>query len=745
MKQGFNKKDREASILSTSYGAIILKNVFTVFNLICFLIAIPLIWVGSYKNLLYLGTVFGNIIIGIFQECRAKHTIQKLSLKIEPKVDVEIDGTWVELEANKVQCHDRCRFQSGKQVAVDCRIISGAVEVNESLLTGESVPVIREKGELLMAGSIIISGRCYATAECVGKDCYLRRIEQAVKQYKAPVSRLMRDLKRIAIATGVSIIPVGALLTIMEYRSFGIHDAVVHASAAMLSVMPIGLMLLASVSLAVGVIRLSKRGALARDLYCIEALARVNILCVDKTGTLTDGNLDVKAASSIVGGKLVELDEKTKQMLCNFVLAMPNDNVTAQALSKHFHCENGIEPLSITPFSSARKCTQMEFEDGNYVLGAPDWVLNSCPAWLKATVDEIAITGCRVLMFAKDDEPLALLALTDTIRSTVPDTLRYFQDEGVAISLISGDHEKTVQAVADTLGLEGTVQDCTKLETLEDFIEAVESSLLFARVTPDKKALIITAMQKSGRYVAMVGDGVNDLPALKQAECAIAMAAGADAPKQVSQLVLMDNDFSTLPKIMLEGRRIVNNIKRSSQLFLKKSIFSLCIALVMLIFGVQYPYVNIQWTIIGMFTVGIPAFFLAMEPNNLRFKGNFIRDVVSEALPGALVNLIYVLLAQFVLPSWGYSEMQVQTVIIYLTATVGLVVLLRCCLPFNKLRVALLISMTVLMLGSLLLLPGLLEIALPDLKTLLIIVPLTVLSLPLLKLLKIPLDKLQKE
>lgn len=731
-------------MLALSYGAIVAKNVFTVFNLICFLIAIPLLWVGEYKNLLYLGTVLCNIVIGIFQECRAKYTIEKLSLRIEPKVDVEVDGEFVEMPADKVLCHDRCRFQSGKQVAVDCRILSGAVEVNESLLTGESVPVIKEKGELLLAGSIIISGRCYATAECVGRECYLRRIEQAVKQYKAPKSKLMRDLKRIAIATGLSIVPVGALLTIMELRLYGLHDAIVHASAAMLSVMPIGLMLLASVALAVGVIRLSKKGALARDLYCIEALARVNILCVDKTGTLTDGNLDVKAASSIEGESLVELDEKVKQKLCNFVLAMPKDNVTARALSEHFNCEQTEQPIAVIPFSSARKCTQMTFSDGDYVLGAPDWVIPDCPRWLKDAVDSIAITGARVLLLARDGAPLALIALTDTIRSTVFDTLEYFQSEGVSISLISGDHEKTVQAVARSLGLEGEVFDCTKLETEADFSEAVSKGLLFARVTPDKKAMIISAMQRAGNYVAMVGDGVNDLAALRQAECAIAMAAGADAPKQVSQLVLMDNDFSTLPKILLEGRRIVNNIKRSSQLFLKKSIFSLCIALVMLIFGVQYPYENIQWTVIGMFTVGIPAFFLALEPNNLRFTGSFIRDVVSEALPGALVNLVFVLAAQFILPSWGFTPMEVRTVIIYLTALVGLAVLLRCCLPFNKLRAALMISMTVLMLGALILLPSLLEIQLPTLRTLAVIAPLTALSLPLLDFLKTLLDKAQK-
>lgn len=748
MAKKSQKHQQEASILSYSYGQIVLKNIFTVFNLICFLIAVPLILVGSYKNLLYLGTVFGNIVIGIFQEFRAKRTIEKLSLKIEPKVDVEIDGEFVEVEAEKVQCNDRCRFQSGKQVAVDCRIISGAVEVNESLLTGESVPVIKERGELLMAGSIIISGRCYATAECVGRDCYLRRIEQAVKQYKAPVSRLMRDLKRISIATGVAILPIGVLLMITELKAFGMFDAVVHASAAMLSVMPIGLMLLASVSLAVGVIRLSKRGALARDLYCIEALARVNVLCVDKTGTLTNGDLTVHAASSIEGERLVELKEDDKEMLCNFVLAMPKDNVTAKALAENFSCEATMEPSSIVPFSSARKCTQMEFKNGVYTLGAPDWVIPHLPEWLKLTIDEVAMTGCRVLLFARDEQPLALLAMTDTIRSSVPKTLEYFKNEGVSLCLISGDHEKTVQSIAEKLGIGGKAVDCTALKTMEDFDKAAEGDLVFARVTPDKKASLVQALQRAGLYVAMVGDGVNDLPALKQADCAIAMASGADAPKQVSQLVLMEDDFDTLPQIMLEGRRIVNNIKRSSQLFLKKSIFSFLVAIIMLIFGTAYPFENIQWTVIGMFTVGIPAFFLALEPNNLRFSGHFIRDVVSEALPGALVNLLYVLLAQYVLPAWGFTELEVQTVVIYLTALVGLAVLLRCCLPFNKLRLALLAAMSLLMLSSLLLLPGLLGIMIPNLKALMIIVPMAALSPFLLMLLsglisrvKKPLDK----
>ncbi|MDO4543817.1 MAG: HAD-IC family P-type ATPase [Clostridia bacterium] len=739
-----SKREHEASLLSYSYGRIILKNIFTVFNLICFLIAVPLLLVGSYKNLLYLGTVFCNIVIGIFQECRAKRTIEKLSLQIEPKVDVEIDGEFVELAADKVQCNDRCRFQSGKQVAVDCRIISGAVEVNESLLTGESVPVIKERGELLMAGSIIISGRCYATAECVGRDCYLRRIEQAVKQYKAPVSRLMRDLRRISIATGVSILPIGVLLMITEYKAFGMFDAVVHASAAMLSVMPIGLMLLASVSLAVGVIRLSKRGALARDLYCIEALARVNVLCVDKTGTLTNGNLSIRAASSICGETLTELTEADKEMLCNFVLAMPKDNVTAKALAEHFNCEATSEPLSIIPFSSARKCTQMEFSNGTYTLGAPDWVLPSCPEWLRSIIDDIALSGCRVLMFAKDESPLALIALTDTIRDSVPDTLGYFQNEGVKICLISGDHEKTVQAIAKSLGLYGKVCDCTALNTASDFENAVKGDLLFARVTPDKKASLVAALQNSGLYVAMVGDGVNDLPALKQADCAIAMASGADAPKQVSQLVLMDDNFDTLPQILLEGRRIVNNIKRSSQLFLKKSIFSLCIAIIMLIFTTPYPFENIQWTLIGMFTVGIPAFFLALEPNNLRFSGHFIRDVVSEALPGALVNLLFVLLAQYALPPLGFTELQTQTVVIYLTALVGLAVLLRCCLPLNRLRSALLITMSTLMIGSLLLLKTLLGIQIPDLRCLIVIVPLAAAAPFLLLLLSKVISRVKK-
>ncbi|MCL2672373.1 MAG: HAD-IC family P-type ATPase [Clostridiales bacterium] len=709
------KKQDDKSLLAYSLRHIIIKNVCTVFNLLCLILAVPLFLVHSYKNLLYLGTVAANLAIGIFQEYRAKLTVERMSLKIEPRVTIVRGDAAMSVRAEEVCCGDLCVFAAGQQVAVDCTVKRGAVEANESLITGESMPVLRQRGDALNAGAIVVSGQCEAEANCDGGGEYLRSIEEAVKQYRAPLSLLMRDLRRLSAISGLAVLPVGILLFLTEFTDFGVQSAVVHASAAMLSVMPLGLMLLSSVSLAVGVLRLSKKAALTRDLYCIEALARVNVLCVDKTGTLTDGNLTVAEAFDIDTDKLTPLSDATHERLCNFVLAMPRDNATARALAETFNCGTTEEPAEIVPFSSARKRTEMRFASGLYAIGAPDWVLPELPNWLHAHMDEFAEQGLRVLLFAKDERATALIVLKDSIRENVGETLSFFKRENVDICLMSGDYEKTVRAVARKLALGSEVLDCSALETPEDYAGAAAKYRLFARVTPDKKALLIEAMQKKGLCVAMVGDGVNDLPALKRADCAIAMASGADAPKHVAQLVLLNDDFATLPHALLEGRRVVKKIQRSAQLYMKKSIFSFALALLTLCFSISYPFENIQWTIIGFFTVGLPSVVLALEPCNELFIGDFIKSVLARAVPGALLNLILVLAARFILPALGVSATQTQTMVIWLTAICGMTILISICRPFNTMRRWLCVAMGLLLAASLIVLRGMLEIGVPDL------------------------------
>ena len=730
------KRSHDKSLLAFSLGHIIVKNLCTVFNLICLLLAVPLILVHSYKNLLYLSTVFANLCIGVFQEYRAKRVVEKLSLQIEPRVEVQQGDGFAPIAAEEVECHDLCRFSAGQQVAVDCTIKNGAVEVNESLLTGESAPALKQRGQQVLAGSIVVSGQCEAEAQCTGRDSYLKKLEDVVKTYRAPVSKLMRDLRRIAAAAGLSILPVGALLLVTELRNFGIEEAVVHVSAAMLSVMPMGLMLLASASLALGVLRLSKKHALTRDLYCIETLAGVNVLCVDKTGTLTDGKLTVAEAYGTEGGNLEALPESVKQSLCNFVLAMPKDNATAAALAEIFSCAETEEPIEIYPFSSARKRTEMRFDSGTYAVGAPDWVVAELPEWLHGEVNRFADEGLRVLLFAKDEQPQALLILKDTIRENVPETLAFFKREQVDICLLSGDYVNTVRAVAGKLGLGTDVADCSAIKTDAEFLQSVETHRLFARVTPDRKAQLVEALQAYGLCVAMVGDGVNDLPALRVADCAIAMAAGADAPKQVAQLVLLNNDFATLPQVILEGRHVVSKIMRSAQLFMKKSIFSFSIALLMLLFSLPYPYQNIQWTIIGFFAVTIPSLVLALEPDRELFYGNFIKSMLAVSLPAAFLNLLFVLLATFILPLFGFTRVQIHTIVIYLTAISALVTLFHICKPMTRVRIILCVLMSIGMFAALTVLDGLLEIGIPDRRSALLLAVMAAIAYPLLSFFK---------
>jgi len=732
MKSLFRKRPDDRSLLAFSLGHIIVKNLCTVFNLICLVVAVPLILVHSYKNLLYLTTVAANVSIGVLQEYRAKRTVAKLSLQIEPRVEVRRGNVFAGIAAEEVVCGDLCRFSAGQQVAVDCTIKNGAVEVNEALLTGESLPVLKQRGQQVPAGGIVVSGQCEAEALCAGRDSYLRKLEDVVKTYRAPRSKLMRDLRRIAATAGLSILPVGVLLLITELRRFGIEDAVVHVSAAMLSVMPMGLMLLASVSLALGVLRLSKQNALTRDLYCIEALAGINVLCVDKTGTLTDGKLTCAAAYGLEGEKLIKLPKEAHQSLCNFVLAMPRDNATATALADHFCDEVTEEPLEIYPFSSARKRTEMKFASGISAVGAPDWVLEEMPDWLQKEIDRFADEGLRVLLFAKDGIPQALLVLKDTIRESVPETLAFFKREQVEICLLSGDYVNTVRAVSKKLGLGTEVVDCSAIETDEEFLEAAQGHRLFARVTPDRKAQLVQALKSHGLCVAMVGDGVNDLPALRVADCAIAMAAGSDAPKQVAQLVLLDNDFATLPQVILEGRRVVSKIMRSAQLFMKKSIFSFSVAILMLLFALPYPYQNIQWTIMGFFAVTIPSMVLALEPNRELFYGNFIKSMLAMSLPAALLNLIFVLLAIFILPLLEYTAVQTHTIVIYVTAISALITLFHICVPMTRIRVILCALMTAGMFAALVVLRRLLEINVPDTRSALMLGVLAGIAYPLL-------------
>lgn len=681
---------------------IIQENVFTYFNLIFLVLAVLLCLVGSFRDLTFLPVIVLNTLIGIIQETRAKKVLDNLTMLNAPHAMVIRDGKKSQINAEDLVVDDIVIFEAGNQVCADAEVCAGEVQVNESLLTGESDEITKRKGDQLMSGSFIVSGQCHARLDKVGADSYISRLTlEAKAMQNTEQSEMIRSLDKLVKWVGVAIIPIGIILFIQAFvfQGEGFRSSVTSMIAAVIGMIPEGLYLLASVALAVSSIRLAQKKVLLHDMKCIETLARVNVLCVDKTGTITENTMEVQ---DVIPTKEYEEGElrPLSELLGDFTAAQSSDNITMEAMKGYFKIASGKKAVAKTGFSSASKYSSVTFEEASYVLGAPEFVLKEQYENYEEAISAHASKGARVLVFgtAKEEPdgkplkeavtPLAYVLLANPIRQEAKETFTYFAEQGVEVKVISGDNPLTVSEVAKEAGIAGAERyvDASTLHTEEEMRAAVLNNAVFGRVTPNQKRKFVQILKEEGKTVAMTGDGVNDVLALKDADCSIAMASGSDAAAQASQLVLLESDFSCMPEVVLEGRRVVNNIQRSASLFLVKNIFSFLLSLVSFVFMFTYPLEPSQISLISMFTIGVPAFFLALEPNKNIIKGHFLTNVFLKALPAALTDVLAVGALVIFGRTFGVSSADISTAATMLLSIVGFMILYTISAPMNVLR-----------------------------------------------------------
>ena len=681
---------------------IIQENVFTYFNLIFLVLAVLLCLVGSFRDLTFLPVIVLNTLIGIIQETRAKKVLDNLTMLNAPHAMVIRDGKKSQINAEDLVIDDIVIFEAGNQVCADAEVCAGEVQVNESLLTGESDEITKRKGDQLMSGSFIVSGQCHARLDKVGADSYISRLTlEAKAMQNTEQSEMIRSLDKLVKWVGVAIIPIGIILFIQAFvfQGEGFRSSVTSMIAAVIGMIPEGLYLLASVALAVSSIRLAQKKVLLHDMKCIETLARVNVLCVDKTGTITENTMEVQ---DVIPTKEYEEGElrPLSELLGDFTAAQSSDNITMEAMKRYFKIASGKKAVAKTGFSSASKYSSVTFEEASYVLGAPEFVLKEQYENYEEAISAHASKGARVLVFgtAKEEPdgkplkeavtPLAYVLLANPIRQEAKETFTYFAEQGVEVKVISGDNPLTVSEVAKEAGIAGAERyvDASTLHTEEEMRAAVLNNAVFGRVTPNQKRKFVQILKEEGKTVAMTGDGVNDVLALKDADCSIAMASGSDAAAQASQLVLLESDFSCMPEVVLEGRRVVNNIQRSASLFLVKNIFSFLLSLVSFVFMFTYPLEPSQISLISMFTIGVPAFFLALEPNQNIIKGHFLTNVFLKALPAALTDVLAVGALVIFGRTFGVSSADISTAATMLLSIVGFMILYTISAPMNVLR-----------------------------------------------------------
>ena len=694
---------------------ILRRNVLTLFNLLNLCLAGLLLWVGSHRDMLFLGVVLSNTLIGTIQELRAKRTHDRLQLLSEGRVRVMRDGVECRLSPQELVLDDVVLLSRGDQVPADATVLSGAGEADESLLTGESAPVSKAAGDTLYSGSFLVSGSVAARLTAVGADSYAGQLQLSARRVKRAQSELMRDMRRIIRWVSVLIVPIGAAMFSRQYASvdLGLRDAVTGTVASMLGMIPEGLILLTSVSLAAGVVTLGRRNALVNELFGIETLARTDVVCMDKTGTLTSGEMVLDRTLALNGVP----PEEIAAYMAALLRASADETPTVRALAEAFPASNAPEIAQAVPFSSARKWSAAQAEGlGSVVLGAPERLLKG-EALKQAQA--LAAQGLRVLALLCAPAPLcgealpeglvpaALLCLRDALRPNVQKTVRYFGEQGVTLKVISGDSPLTVSHAAAAAGVPGAdrMVDLSTIEGEKDYTALSRHYTIFGRVSPQDKQGLIEALRKDGHGVAMVGDGVNDIPALKAADCSIAMAGGSDAACRVAQITLLDADFDVMPRIVLEGRRVINNITRAASLFLVKNIFSLILSVLLLIFPFAYPFAPIQLTLVSSLTIGIPSFVLALQPSRDRVSGSFLRNVIMRALPGGVCTAALIIPLMAFSDGLGFSQDVISTLSTLIAGYSGLVVLFLTCLPLNALRGGLVAAMAVLFAGAVLLLP----------------------------------------
>lgn len=689
---------------------IIRENLLTYFNLIFVVLAACLLLVGDWKDTTFLLIVAANAAIGIVQQLRSKRTIDKLSLLSASKVRTVRDGAVTELPTAQLVREDVVELTAGCQIPADGPVLTGQVQVNEALITGEADAVTKQPGDRLLSGSFVISGKCRARMDQVGADSYASRLTLAAKKDAGPgKSEMMRSLDRLIRFIGVALIPIGAALFYNQYvvQDLGLRQSVSSMVAALIGMIPEGLFLLTSVALAVSVVRLAQNRTLIHEMNAIETLARVDVLCVDKTGTVTSPKMEVREVLPLDPEAFPETE--IADVLGAFYRCMEPDNDTARAVAEKFSYGPAWPHRETVPFSSATKWSAVNFPGrGAYVIGAPEYVLGSDVQALREHIETYARQGCRVLLLAQCDGaeegklhglvlPMALIVLENPIRPAAPKVFAYFRDQGVEVKVISGDNPVTVSAVAAQAGIQGAERyvDAQELKTDQDIARAVREYTVFGRVVPNQKRKIVRALQSQGHTVAMTGDGVNDVLALKDADCGVAMASGADAACQVAQLVLLDSDFAAMPKVVAEGRRVINNIQRASALYLVKNILSFFLALITLFAAFPYPLVPIQLTLISTLTIGIPSFFLALEPNHDLVRGKFLHNVFRRAFPGGLTAIIVILFAELFVYTFHLTLGELSTICVILMAINGILVIYYAARPLDVKRWVLLIAMAV--------------------------------------------------
>ena len=675
---------------------IVLSNVCTYFNLIFLIISILLIVVGSFRNLTFLPIIIGNTVIGIVQELRAKKTLEKMSLLNAPHSDVLRDGKLQNILSQELVKDDIVLLSAGKQICADATVISGSIHVNESLLTGEVDEIEKTPGSTLMSGSFVVSGECYAKLERVGADSYISRLSIEAKSMSGKEqSQMIRQINLIVKTVGIIIIPIAVILF---WQSFYVnHDtfskSVTSTVAAIIGMIPEGLYLLTTVALAISTMKLAGKKVLLHDMKSIETLARVDVLCVDKTGTVTEPDMKVEDVFLCKSGTHDTLhEEDLKRLLADYAFASKDNNATMKALKSYassIKIYGRKVPLKISAFSSTLKYGSITFDDGCYVLGAPEFILKSNITKYENDILPYTEKGSRVLLFAKyegddiengiekDVLPLGFISFANPIRANAVETFNYFKSQDVAIKVISGDNPQTVSQIAVQAGIENAQHyiDASLLDSDKKIAEAANNYTVFGRVTPKQKQLLVKALQNNGHTVAMTGDGVNDILAMKDADCSVAMASGSEAAAQAAQVVLLDSDFAHMPDLVYEGRRVVNNIERSASLFLVKNIFSLLLSVLSAVFMFTYPLEPAQISFVSMFTIGIPGFLLALEPNKHRIKGDFLKNVLIKALPGGLTDVVAVFAIVMCGSVFEISDDSIGTIATMIMSVVGFMIL----------------------------------------------------------------------
>ena len=729
-KAGLSNESVDSS--TKTVAQIIRSNVVTYYNLIFLIITILLIVVGSFRDLTYLPIIIANMLIGIIQELRSKKILDDLTILNTPKITVRRNGSDQEVLADELVQDDVITLSAGGQIPADALVLSGNITVNEALITGEADEIVKKEGDSLFSGSFVISGECMAKLEKVGKDSYISGLMlQATQTKEGEQSEMIRALNRLVQTMGVIILPIGAILFLQQYFFSGatMKDSVTGMVAAILGMIPEGLYLLASVAMVVSVMRLGKQKVLIHDMKCIETLARVNVLCVDKTGTITVPEMEVaqfilaKDQSLAAKEKEQEADQqseyrnqtaeeekhKVAKTISDCVRALPCDNATMEALQQYFTepMENSAE--KIVTFSSATKYSGVVLAGKAYVVGAPEFVLRQDYAAVQGTIEVFLEKGYRVLVFAEYEgnldgkeltenaSPIAFILLNNAIREGAMDTFRYFSKRGVEVKVISGDNPVTVSEIAKKAGIRHAEKqvDAATLKTVDAVRKAAKKYTVFGRVTPEQKRLLVQTLKEQGKTVAMTGDGVNDILALKDADCSIAMASGSEAASQVAQLVLLDNDFNKMPAVVMEGRRVVNNIGRTASLYLVKNIFSMLLAVFSMLFLIDYPLEPSQVSFISVFTIGIPSFFLALEQNRNQIHGHFLTNVLIQALPAGITDFIVVSGLVIFCREFGVEKECVSTSCTILIAVVGFMILYHIAKPMTTPHAILIAAMVI--------------------------------------------------